>query len=65
MKPIFINPKFGDKVIITAHDGTQRKGRIIEVSRVAIRVSSCNMIKFKRNGEPHGNDICGYTIKPA
>lgn len=64
MKNIFENPKIGQRVILSrnGHDTTQR---IVDVTPRAIRVSSCNLYRFNRNGRLHKSDSRDGDIKAS
>jgi hypothetical protein len=68
MAKLFKNPTVGQAVILVRRDGSTEQ-RIVHVSKRAIKVSSCNLIKFCRDGLPrkahNRNGLLIMSIKPA
>ena len=50
MKIIFKDPVVGQKVILTNSLGEKSNQIIVDVTPKSIRVSSCNLYRFNRNG---------------
>ena len=63
MSKLFIDPKVGDKVWLTHHDGTRTKQTIVDVMAKKIRVSSCNLYVFNRDGSLRKTDSRNGEIK--
>lgn len=65
---LFSNPVIGDKVTLTDRFGDESVTRICTVTSKSIRVTGCNLYKFKRDGTMHKNsDFHGNiqtTIRP-
>jgi len=68
MKKIFYMPEKGQHVILTDGLGRESTQRIVYTSKTTIRVSSCNIYKFRRDGCLHKADMRGRStemrIKP-
>ena len=66
---LFKNPVIGQLVIFTNSMGVVTRQRIVEVTPKAIRISSCNLLKFNRNGllckKDWFNKKCRPFIKPT
>ena len=54
MRNLFKNTKVGQSVILVRQNGSTKQ-RIVHVSKRAICVSSCNLLKFRRDGTLHKN----------
>jgi hypothetical protein len=65
MKQLFENPKIGQRVILKNSLGKESQQKIVEVTRKAIRVSSCNLYKFNRDGSLNKSDSQGGDIKAS
>lgn len=65
MKQIFENPKIGQRVILLNNLGEESQQRIVDVTAKAIRVSSCNLYKFNRDGSLNKSDSRGGDIKSS
>jgi hypothetical protein len=65
MKILFKEPKVGQAVILKNSLGEESKQRIIEVTAKAIRVSSCNLYKFNRDGSLNKSNSRGGDIKSS
>lgn len=59
---LFKKPSVGDKVILTVN-GEDKAQRIVEVTPRSIKVSSCNLYRFNRNGELNKTDTTGANRK--
>jgi len=68
MNKLFVNPKVGDRVVITDRLGVESIARIQKVTSRAIRVAGYNLYKFTRSGVMHKNSDderkIKMTIKP-
>ena len=53
-RKLFNNPHVMDRVILTKH-GVESQQRIVEVTPKSIRVSSCNLYRFNRDGSLNKN----------
>lgn len=56
MKSIFKSPAVGQRVILKNGLGEESQQRIVDVTAKAIRVSSCNIYKFNRDGRLNKSD---------
>lgn len=65
MKILFKEPKIGQKIILLNSLGEESKQRIAEVTAKSIRVSSCNLYKFNRDGSLNKSDSRGGDIKAS
>jgi len=65
MKKLFYNPKIRQKVILLNSLGEESEQRIVEVTAKAIRVSSCNLYKFNRDGSLYKSCTQGGKIKSS
>lgn len=70
MKNLFTNPKVGQKVILNyGNDKDESVQRIVEVTSHAIRISSCNLYKFNRDGTLNKRDnkqgLLKLSIRPT
>ncbi len=65
MKQLFNNPLTGQRVILKNSLGEESQQRIVEVTAKAIRVSSCNLYKFNRDGSLNKSDRRGMGIDPS
>lgn len=68
MKTILKDPAVGQKVILTNSLGEESKQRIVDVTPKSIRVSSCNLYRFNRNGALNASisldGVNKITIRP-
>ena len=65
MKTLFKIPKVGQRVILQNSLGEETTQRIVEVTTKAIRVSSCNLYKFNRDGSLNKSNSRGGDIKAS
>ena len=65
MAILFKDPKAGQKVILRNSLGEQSQQRIVEVTAKSIRVSSCNLYKFNRDGSLNKSDSRGGDINSS
>jgi len=65
MKILFKEPKVGEKVVLRDSLGKESQQIIVEVTAKAIRVSSCNLYKFNRDGSMNKSDSRGGDRKAS
>jgi|GEM_PF-2903838 len=65
MKQLFNNPVLGQRVILKNSLGEESQQRIVEVTTKAIRISSCNLYKFNRDGSLNKSDKRDRVIEPS
>jgi hypothetical protein len=65
MKTLFKNPSIGQRIILKNNLGEETHQRIVEVTAKAIRVSSCNLYKFNRDGSLNKSNSRGGDISAS
>ena len=65
MKPLFKYPQVRQKVIFQNSLGEESQQIIVEVTKKAIRISSCNLYKFNRDGSLNKSHSRGGDIKSS
>jgi len=65
MKKLFKDPSIGQRVILTNTQGVESQQRIVDVTKKSIRVSSCNLYRFNRDGSLNKSHSCGGKIRTS